>query len=322
MRIDRSFLNWGVFFVVLGAIPLAVRGGLLAADTVDRWWQLWPLIIVGVGLAIVLRRTPADWVGGLLIATTSGAMLGGAFASSGGFPFGICNDRGGTAFPTQTGRFATVAEADLQLNCGDLTVRTAEGSEWQVAGSTEDGGPPSVAADEGRLQVRTPERRFDLFGGRQSWTVTLPTAPTLDLDVTTNAGSGELGLGGATLRRVSIDANAGSVVVDAVEARDLAELDVSVNAGSATLDLPRLNFSGRLSANAGSLAFCLPSGTALQVSMDDNVAASNNFADQGLSLSGSTWRTEGYATAEVKVDLEIDANAGSVTLNPEDGCRE
>ena len=36
MRIDRSFVGWGLFFIVVGAIPLAVHGGALTADQVAR----------------------------------------------------------------------------------------------------------------------------------------------------------------------------------------------------------------------------------------------------------------------------------------------
>ena len=29
MRIDRAFVGWGLFFILVGAVPLAVRGGAL-----------------------------------------------------------------------------------------------------------------------------------------------------------------------------------------------------------------------------------------------------------------------------------------------------
>ena len=41
MRIDRGLLRWGVFLIVLGSVPLAVRAGYLDTDTVRRAWELW-----------------------------------------------------------------------------------------------------------------------------------------------------------------------------------------------------------------------------------------------------------------------------------------
>ena len=50
MRIDRSLLNWGVFLIALGGIPLAVDQGWLESDIAGDLGQLWPLILVGIGL--------------------------------------------------------------------------------------------------------------------------------------------------------------------------------------------------------------------------------------------------------------------------------
>ena len=54
MRVDRGRLNWGIFFIVLGAVPLAYQQGLVSSSAVDDAWRLWPLVIVGIGLAFVL----------------------------------------------------------------------------------------------------------------------------------------------------------------------------------------------------------------------------------------------------------------------------
>ena len=56
MSIDRRLLGWGIFLVILGAIPLAVNQGWLARETLGRAWQLWPLILVGIGIRLVLAR--------------------------------------------------------------------------------------------------------------------------------------------------------------------------------------------------------------------------------------------------------------------------
>ena len=37
MRLDRRLLGWGLFFILLGAIPLALNGGLIDRSLVERW---------------------------------------------------------------------------------------------------------------------------------------------------------------------------------------------------------------------------------------------------------------------------------------------
>ena len=53
------------FAALLGAVPLAVHAGWVDAAAFDEAWQLWPLLLVGAGLGLVLARTKAAVVGGL-----------------------------------------------------------------------------------------------------------------------------------------------------------------------------------------------------------------------------------------------------------------
>ncbi len=87
MRIDRAFVGWGLFFILVGAVPLAVRGGALTQDQVAEWWRFWPLLVVAIGLGLILRKTPFEGLGGLLVAVTAGVMVGSLVAAGGtGFP--------------------------------------------------------------------------------------------------------------------------------------------------------------------------------------------------------------------------------------------
>lgn len=64
--LDRRLLGWGLFFILVGAIPLATRAGLIDPELVSRWPSLWPLLLVAWGLGLLLRRTPVEWIGGAL----------------------------------------------------------------------------------------------------------------------------------------------------------------------------------------------------------------------------------------------------------------
>ena len=76
MHIRRGFLGWGVFLILAGAVPLAVRSGYLSEDQVGRLWTLWPLILVGIGVGLILSRTRFDFLGGIIVAATFGLMVG------------------------------------------------------------------------------------------------------------------------------------------------------------------------------------------------------------------------------------------------------
>ncbi|MDQ6794156.1 MAG: hypothetical protein M3067_04940 [Chloroflexota bacterium] len=323
MRLDRRLLGWGVFFVLLGAVPLAARQGLVPADAVSRAWTLWPLLLIAAGIGLLLRRTPFEFVGGLLTAATLG-LIGGALIAGGAIPFGGCSsDRNSTAFPAQHGDLAGRATVSLTLNCGDLTVRTVDGSTWTVEGVDQGGQVPTIDAGPDRLRVSSTTRTgIDVLAAPNRWTVTLPTGPTLDREARVNAGSGRLDVRSARLGGLDVVVNAGALTLDLSRAVAIEQLSVQLNAvGDSEIKLPNLSMHGAIRANAaGDVRLCPPAGAGLRLAANDNLTASNNYAARGLSRVGGAWETPGFASAAVRIDLETTANAGSFDLEREGNC--
>lgn len=326
MHIRRGFLGWGVFLILAGAVPLAVRAGYLTNEQIGRAWNLWPLILVGVGIGLILRHTPLHFVGGLIVAATVGLMAG-ALLSGGvaGFSTGACGEGSGTlAFPTRDGTFSTSgANVDVELDCGSLALGVGAGNAWRVEGQDRDGVGPDIRAEQGSLSLRSRNDNrgfFGALGDRQSWRVTVPSTPRLDLDLQVNAGSSTIALEGATLGTVKLQLNAGSTTVDLRSVREIEDVDFELNAGSLGVTLPDVSMTGSIQVNAGSVNLCAPTGAGLRLHTGENIISSYNYGGHGLVQSGSTWTTPGFATAAIKIELQTEANAGSITLDPGDGC--
>jgi hypothetical protein len=324
MHVRRGFLGWGVFLILTGAIPLLLRFGYLTSDQVGRLWNLWPLVIIGIGIGLILRRTPLDFVGGLIVAATLGLMAGGLL-SIGSIPFstGICGQSGDDgAFPTRDGTFAGPASVDLQIDCGDLTVGIGTGSAWRVEGQAADGRGPDIESTGESLSVHSPDASgsFPDFGRREVWRVTLPDAAPIDLDLRLNAGGTTADLGGARLGNVGLEANAGSATVDLGSVEAIGPIDATLNAGSLGLILPNLSMTGSIQANAGAVRLCAPPGVALRLHTGESLLGGYDYTGHGLVQDGSTWSTPGFDTAPVRIELDTAANIGSFKLDPEDGC--
>jgi hypothetical protein len=326
MRVNRGLLGWGVFLIVLGAVPLAVQAGWLDEDAIRNAWQLWPLILVGIGLGLLLARTPAAIVGGLVVAVTFGLMGGALLATGFTGSFSACGTgvglgSSGSPFETSTGSFDTSAEVDLEFDCGELTIGSQPGGAWSVAGSDPDGRAPEITSSGSRLIVRTPEGSGGGFNraGRQ-WRIDLPVDPQVGLGLSVSAGSADVALAGMHVPATNATVNAGSLRLDLSETLDVARVDVSANAGSITLALPAASITGSLSATAGSIELCVPDGVGLRFTGADNPLGSNNFGERGLVESGGAWTSPGYASADYRLDMSADATAGSIALNPESGC--
>jgi hypothetical protein len=326
MRIRRGYLGLGVFLIMAGAVPLAVRAGYLTDDQISRSWTLWPLILVGIGIGLILSRTSFEFIGGIIVAATLGLMVGGFLSSGvGALSAGACGqDAGTSAFPTRDGTFsASGGSVDIEADCGDVTIGVAAGDGWRVEGEDADGAGPVIEATETALHVRPSDDGGTAFlglGKRDTWRVTVPDAVRTDIDLRLNAGQATLDLSGALVGTVALRLNAGSATIDLESVEAVEDIDVQLNAGSLGLTLPHVSTTGTIHANAGAVRLCAPPGVALKLHTGESIVASYDYGDHGLVQDGSTWTTPGFDTAPQKIELQTEANAGSFVLDPEDGC--
>ncbi len=325
MSVDRRLLNWGIFLVLLGVLPLAAHQGWISADTLGRAWQLWPLLLIGSGVGLILSRTRFAFLGGLIVAATFGIIIGGAIA--GGFNlanFG-CGGSSGAGAPVlidnQHGSFGPSPRVELRLNCGTLNVAPATGAEWTLTATGDERTRPVVTPGSDLLLVRSPEGIvFPPFGGNRSatWTVGLPAGPAIDLRAELNASDARVSLAGLTLSNAVVNANAAATRLD-LGSTSVARIDLEVNAADLRVTLPTAGTVGSISANAASVHLCAQPGAHLRFSVGDSTISSDNFGSRGLVRVSNTWETPGAAGPVV--DLRLDGNAASFTLEGPEGCK-
>ena len=317
MRVNIGLIFWGVALITAGAVALAVQAGAISEGSARDVWRFWPVIIIVIGLAVIAARTPFAAVATVVAALVVGGMAGTLVA---GFPTGVSFGCEGDAEQTLTdsGSFDGDAEVALDLNCGQMNVTTAAGSDWSLDARYA-GDAPQIESDSTSLRVESGDNFsfFDFADADQSWDVTLPTDRTLDLSVDANAASSTLDLADAAFGTMSIEANAGEVNLR-LPGSSVGELSVDANAGSVSIEVDDgTELNGSVEMNAGSLDLCVPDGVGLAITMsDDNVTFSHNLDDLGLTRQGDVWR---LGTGDA-VELAVEGNAASFALNPEEGC--
>jgi hypothetical protein len=323
MRIDPRLTGIGIFLIVFGLVLFGTRQGWIDPALAERSWTLWPVLLIAGGLSMLLAGRPGAWIGGLVAATCLGAIAGGLVGSGAGLPLvGCAGDKAGTPFEGSSGELPAQARVELTFRCGDLAVGTTDGTRWTIEGAADRGRAPEVEESEEGVKIEAPDSEgiFGMTGSREQWDVSLPTGPTIDLEVILNAGAGTLTLDRAHLDAVELVVNAGSIELDLRSVAAAGTLDAAVNAGSAVIRLPDRALAGDLVVNAGSLSICAPEDVGLRLVTGSNPISSNDFEEGGLVRVGEAWESPDFATAPVRIELETQANAGSLSLNPQRAC--
>lgn len=318
MRINRGLVFWGVALIAAGVMALLLQSGAITDDVARQAWQLWPVILIVIGLAVIAGRSPLALAATVIAALTVGVLAGSLI---GGLPDGLGIGCGGEVdeLATEEGTFTGAAGVTLHLNCGELKVSTAPGDAWNVEAGYAGDARPRIEAAEGSLRVEhAGGGRFFVFGNdRQEWDITLPSEVAITLEISANAASVQLDLADADLPGLSLEANAGLVDMN-LAGSQVEDLEIGANAGSVRITTDAATrLWGRVSVNAGSLELCAPDGASLLITIEDNLTFSHNLDDRGLFQSGDTWSTR---RGLVHIQLEVEGNAGSFSLNPSGGC--
>jgi hypothetical protein len=316
MRVHRGSLFWGLFFLLLGAVPLADRAGLIDVAAWIDPARLWPLAIIAVGIAVLVSRTQFALLGTLVAAVVLGGLVGSMVAVGSGFVMnaGDCggDSRTNMQHVSKAGSLDAGSALDLRFNCGTLGLTAASGDAWSLEADYRGDGP-AVDATAGRLSLRTPTPD----GRRHEWTVVVPRDRLSTVDVQHNAGTARIDLTGTKLARLKVEANAGDIVVIGEDA-PINLLDVSMNAGRARLTLGGAT-EGKLQVNAGTIDVCAPANAQLQITVREQLTFATNLDQRGLTRNGNVWQRTGASGPVIRLD--VSGNAASFNLDPTGGCK-
>ncbi len=317
MRVNRRLLYPGLFLASIGAVLLAADLSAVDTPILADALRLWPLVVVAIGTAIVLRRTQFSLPSGMLAAAVPGIVLGSALAVAPRYA-GDCGARGDPAsVATEGGTFSGTATVSVTSGCGSLTVRTAPGSEWQLQAGNTAGRTPIVRSARDSLSIRGEGIHF-MGGSREALDLTLPTSQIQILSLATFASNAHVELPGAQIERLVVSGNASRIVVDASTAA-IENVSAVVNTGSLAILVPAdRDLAASVRLGGGELLVCAPSSVGLRV-ITTGFGTDTNA--EGVEHAGSTWQSPNYESASHHADLQVRASVATVEINPIGGCK-
>ena len=290
-------LFWGMLLLTAGILLLFDRLGMFSV-TWDAVWQLWPLVLVFWGVALVLAGTRARWVAVALAAVTVAVIVAGLlhllwldgslWEPSTPTRQELLEPRTGPVerarlrFDSGAGRFVV---SDTTAELLEASVRTTLG-DYQLSRSESDTLVELLLAIEG-------DSRLGI--GRVSNTVKLKLNPEPLWDLDFDVGAAELRLDLLPYRigELVVDCGASSVNLTLGDRSDWTRVTIDAGASSVRLRVPE-HVGCRLEMDAGLSSKRLPDFTRL----DDGV-----------------YETEGYQESARRILVILDVGVSSIRVD-------
>jgi hypothetical protein len=294
--------NRGLLFplvlIAIGVVFLLANTGVLSPEALQRLSDLWPLLLVILGLQIILNHTlprgQATLVGlGATVVIVIAALAYAALAPS--TPFG-------TRQAESSAVLGGLTAATLDLNYSGATTDIQAGglgdSLYQAhvdyPGSEN---PPTISLDHetGTLAIRESPSfsPFHLFGSRRHVLITL--SDRIPWTIKVGGGAANLRL---DLRHLQ-----------------LAKLDVSggANRVDAQLAVPKGTVLIAISGGASNVTLRAPAGSEWRVAVGGGVSAVTINGSSSGSIGGDFQRQSGgYNSAANRFDIEISGGASHI----------
>jgi hypothetical protein len=153
---------------------------------------------------------------------------------------------------------------------------------------------PVVKYDAGTLTIDQGNARHNFSPGRSKyeWDLRFNRETAFDFGVNFGAGEAQLDLGSLNLRSV----------------------DVQMGVGKLNLDLrgrPQHDYNVHIQGGIGEAVVRLPAGAGVYANAEGGIG---EVKTRGLKKEGDHWENDAYATAKVKVRVDVQGGIGSITL--------
>lgn len=299
-RRHRGGIVGPILLVAAGIFFLLSNLGIINWSIWDAVWRLWPIVLIAVGLDLLIGRR--SLLASLFVAIVTIGLLVGGFFWLGAGPTGGAEI---TDTINQPLSGAESADVTLGFGVGRATLGAlAAGSESLVEGRIERPDDSGVRIEQThemdgdvaiyRLRTEGSIQMAPFFGRSDAnWIWDLQLNPNVPMRLTVNTGVGSSTL---DLRELTLE-----------------ELHVDTGVGETTVMLPG---EGRLEASVnggiGELIVEIPDGIPARIDVDTGLGDADIPGD--FEREGDVYVSPGYDDALDRIDLEIDAGIGQITV--------
>jgi cell wall-active antibiotic response 4TMS protein YvqF len=293
---NRGFF-WPTVLILVGIVALLVEAGVVSADRLYRLLDLWPLILVGIGLVMICRRALHGATADLAVVLIVLVAGGGAVAYVAVGP--AISDR--TQTLDTSDKVGSLNQATLHVDAGAATVTVAGsgalGADLYHAHIEYSGSKPNVSLDRstGDLQIAQ-DNSFAFFGSRSLLLdLQISSAVPWNFSVNTGAASDTFNL--SSLKVGSMQLSTGTSHDDITLGPPTGVVPISVDGGALSVHLHR------------------PSGAEASAQVSGGAISLNADGQQYHGIGNQSWQSNGYSGAADAYRVDVNGGACTVTVD-------
>jgi hypothetical protein len=288
-----------ILLIALGIFFLLSNLGIVTWSFWEAAARLWPIVLIALGLDLLVGRR--SFLGSMLVVLVTAGLLAAGLVWIG--PDSRSGERVSDSV-SQPLNGAESAQVDINFGVGDLHLsELPAGSPLLIEGTLryDERQPQRV---EQSFAVRSGVAHYELaargsatgipFSGRgplHSWDLSLNRDVPLALSIRTGVGTSELDLRSLNLSGLTIDSGVGQT----------------------TVHMPAQGqISGTINGGVGELIIQIPDG--LPARIDVRTGLGNSQIGGDFVRDGNVYTSPGYETAVDRLDLELRAGVGQVTV--------
>lgn len=287
----------GAVLIILGALFLGANFGYVDWGFVASLWQLWPLILIMVGVQLFFGSRH-QWLAALLMLIILAGGVAMVLLGEERAPWFYGGSLATTTIAGPPAAGVQEAQARIDVGAARLDIGSRPGS-TMATGTFESRGDPQVTHDVSSgtyaLEVRQEKgvRIFPINVGGDSLVLDLAAGIPWTIDLNTGAADANLDLTNLTLKELTVDAGASSLdlTVGSIVANGMAHVVIKGGAGSYTLRLPQ----------------------DLDITLTTDAGLSSTNVDEGFQKSGDVWRHTGTGSGG-ELTVDIDAGVSSIDV--------
>ena len=293
----RSFF-WPSVLILVGVFALLINAKVIPAERLERLLDLWPLILIVIGLEIVVRRAfhgAAAELAAVLIVLLA---IAGAAAY---VALGPATMAGGQTLDT-SGKVGSLnhAAAHIEVGAATITVQGSSdiGDDLFRAHFNYSGGTPEVRLDTttGELTISQANTSGFFFQSRR-FVLNLQLNSTIPWKIGIDGGASTDTLNLTGVHVTSIELNAGASREDITLDVPSGTVPITVNGGAATVNVHR------------------PKGVAVSATVSGGAANLTFDGRQSHAIGTVTAQTSDYDSASDRYQIQVSGGASNVTVD-------